>query len=545
MIPLIDFLASNDHINLQKITLLFIDILSSFDLEYTLGTSIMVFVLGTLLGMLTEVIFYSVSRRNSYKINYYFISKGMLSFFSRGLKFINSQSFGVMQNTFQREITQISNGVDSIFLAISSIVQILFMLVLSFSLSAYMTTITLIFMLLIFIFLSVFNTTIAKLSSKTTLSGNETSHALFEPILNAKQVLSFGRSQYIVNEYSKIYKRHSEDAVLSQTATYSMPLIFRTFGIIVTLISLYLAISSGEDPTALVAALVALIRITPIASQVAVSLSTISEAIPSLKQFYELFGDISLKTDIKPLEKFKGFSKDIKLDNVSYFHTSDKKSLVDVNLTIKKNSYISFVGTSGSGKTTCSDILLGLLKPSSGSVLIDGKSLNKMDLNSFLETVGYVQQEPFLFNGTIKNNLLWSNPNATESEMWRVLSIANIDSFIRSSKQQLDTPVGDRGIALSGGQRQRIVLAQALIRHPKILVLDEATSSLDYESERLIMNALNKIAHSITIISITHKLSSVKDSDKIFVFDSGSIVESGSYKDLVGNADSFLSKNEI
>ena len=136
---------------------------------------------------------------------------------------------------------------------------------------------------------------IERLSTKTTISGNDVSQALFEPLLNAKQVLSFGRSEHAINNHSKVYERHANDAVLSQTITYSIPLIFRTFGIIVALVAMYISLSFGEAPSAVVIALVALIRITPIASQIVASLASISAAVPSLNQFELLFGYIFQK----------------------------------------------------------------------------------------------------------------------------------------------------------------------------------------------------------------------------------------------------------
>ena len=211
-------------------------------------------------------------------------------------------------------------------------------------------------------------------------------------------------------------------------------------------------------------------------------------------------------------------------------------------MTIKKNSYVSFIGPSGSGKTTSVDILIGLLKPSSGNVSIDQDLLEEVELDSFLAHVGYVQQTPFLFNGSIKDNLLWSNPSATEKEMWDALHIANIDSFVSSTERQLDTSVGDRGVSMSGGQKQRIALALALVRNPSILVLDEATNSLDYESERSIIKALDNISHKVTIISISHQPSMAKNSDNVFVFNEGEIVESGTYDILIDSKNSFLYK---
>ena len=380
------------------------------------------------------------------------------------------------------------------------------------------------------------------MSAKTTLSGNELSQALFEPLMNAKQILSFGRSEYAFKNHTKMFDKHAANALSSETLTYSVPLIFRMSGIVAVLVALYFSISFGENPVALVAVLIALIRITPIAAQITSSFAAISSAVPSLNQFEKLFGYVYKQRNHSKLIKFEGFSDAIQLVDISYSHSSIRESISDINLNIPKNSYVAFVGPSGSGKTTCVDVILGLLKPSFGDVIVDTQALNKIDLSSFLSCVGYVQQTPFLFNGTIKDNLLWSNHNATEEEMWDALHLANIDSFVRSTEYQLETSVGDRGVSMSGGQKQRIALALALVRHPSILILDEATNSLDYESEYSIVKALERISHKVTIISITHQPSMAKNSDQVFVFNEGRIVESGTYNDLIANEKSFLFK---
>jgi ABC-type multidrug transport system fused ATPase/permease subunit len=538
IIPLINFLSSDGGGDNQKIMLFFRDILSTLDLEYNLETSIAILVFGTFLAAVTEIIFYFVGRKNAYKIYYFFISTGIKNFFSSGLKFINSHSFGVIQNTFQREIEQMSGGVESILKMLSSFVQISFLLVAAFSLSSFMSSITMTIMFLVFILMSNLNIMLSRLSAKTTQSGNEVSHALFEPLMNAKHILSFGRSDYTLAHHAEKYDKHTQDAIGSQTLGFSIPLLYRTIGIIVILISLYYSILIGENPAILIAALVALVRVIPIASQITSSFVAISSAIPSLDQFESLFMNSDQIKNLPLANKFNGFNKSIDLNKVFYIHSPTRGRVSNVSLTIKKNSYVVFTGESGSGKTTCIDIIIGLLTPSSGSVLIDGVPLSKIDLDSFLNCVGYVQQAPFLFRGTIKENLLWSNPNASESKMWDALKLANIYDFVRSCESGLDTDVGDKGVLLSGGQKQRIVLAKALVRNPTILILDEITSSLDCESEEAIFNTLKSIKHKVTIILITHNLSPSKDADIIFSFDRGKILKFGTYDEMHSNKSS-------
>jgi len=207
---------------------------------------------------------------------------------------------------------------------------------------------------------------------------------------------------------------------------------------------------------------------------------------------------------------------------------------------IPKGSFTAFVGESGSGKTTTADILLKLLAPDSGEIYIDSIPLRNYEVSSLLDRIGYVQQESFLFNASIRDNLVWSSPNASNSELWDALRLSNIDQFVSMLPNKLDTFVGDRGVALSGGQRQRIALARALLKKPDILILDEATSALDSDSERLIMESVDAIAPYTTIVVIAHRLSTIARADLVCVFSGGRIVESGSYAYLSGKLDSRL-----
>ncbi len=543
VIPLVDILSSGFDGNNRDIIELIKNIFSFIGIEYTLLSSMGFFIFIVILSAITETLLYFIGRKNVYRISYYFMSEGLSRFFKKGLKFINSQTFGTIQNTFQKEVEKITNGVDSVLIATSGFIQVFFLLLLAFSLSSLMTVIAVVSILVLFFLLSDLNQYLKELSNITVASGNDLSKALFEPLLNSKQVLSSGRSQTVFDNYAVKFNIHSNDAVRSQTLSFSIPLIFRIVSIISTLIALYVAISYGDDPVILIAALFALIRITPVVSKISAAFSAINVSIPSLNQFENIFGYFNEEVNSQPKEKYNNFSTSIVLKDIEYHHAVDRESVVDINIEIEKNSHVSFVGPSGSGKTTTVDILIGLLSPIGGSVFIDQKPLREIELNSFLQCVGYVQQTPFLFNGTVKDNLLWSNPSATEEEMWDALKTANIESFVRNNVEQLNLLVGDRGVSLSGGQKQRIVLAQALVRNPDILVLDEATSSLDQESEYLIIEALKKIAHKTTIISITHKPIMTKNSDTIFVFDNGRIVESGTYSELI--SDSFSRLNNM
>jgi ATP-binding cassette, subfamily C, bacterial len=226
--------------------------------------------------------------------------------------------------------------------------------------------------------------------------------------------------------------------------------------------------------------------------------------------------------------------RSIELSDVSFsYGPSSPLALDDLEMQIEPGKTTAIVGSSGAGKSTVVDLILGLLHPGSGSVLVDGLPLGAGQMKSWRALIGYVSQETFLFNDTVRFNLDWAQPGATEREMLSALESAAALDFVNRLPAGLDTVIGERGVRLSGGERQRLSLARALLRKPRILILDEATSSLDSENEQRIYDAIQKLHGSITIILITHRLSTVRDADRIYVLDGGRVAAVGTWSDLM------------
>jgi len=223
----------------------------------------------------------------------------------------------------------------------------------------------------------------------------------------------------------------------------------------------------------------------------------------------------------------------ISLEDVSFsYHDNGATVLREVSLDIPSQHTTALVGPSGAGKTTLADIVVGLLEPATGHVLIDGRRREGSDRRAWRTGIALVPQEPFLFHETVRANLLWARPGAKEDELWEALVTAAAADFVYELPQELDTVVGDRGTRLSGGERQRIALARGLLREPDLLILDEATSSLDSENERAIRTALARLHGRITMLVIAHRLSTVSNADAVVVLDAGRVVETGSWNDL-------------
>ena len=194
---------------------------------------------------------------------------------------------------------------------------------------------------------------------------------------------------------------------------------------------------------------------------------------------------------------------------------------------------VALVGRSGSGKTTISKLALGLYSPTDGKILIDGQDITSISLNSLRQQVGVVDQDTFLFGGTIRENISLGHPGATLEDVIQAAKLAGADEFIKKLPMGYETQIGEGGGLLSGGQRQRIAIARALLSNPKLLVLDEATSHLDTESERIIQRNFNTILKGKTTLVIAHRLSTVRNADLILVLDKGVLIESGTHDELM------------
>lgn len=227
------------------------------------------------------------------------------------------------------------------------------------------------------------------------------------------------------------------------------------------------------------------------------------------------------------------FTGKVHFDHVSFGYAADRPVLQDISLLIEPKQTIALVGRSGSGKSTLVKLLFRYFDPQQGRILIDGQDTRQLDVTGYRRRLAIVHQEVDVFNGTLLDNLTYGNPKATFAEVEEACQIARVDEFVRVLPQGYRTIVGERGVRLSGGQRQRLGIARALLMHPDVLVFDEATSSLDYESERSIQLAMRSILGTRTTIIIAHRLSTVREADQIVVLDQGRIVEVGSHTELL------------
>jgi subfamily B ATP-binding cassette protein MsbA len=261
--------------------------------------------------------------------------------------------------------------------------------------------------------------------------------------------------------------------------------------------------------------------------------SQLTEAFAGLDRTEEIMNmdiedDGTVRTQSLP--EIKG---DVQFQNISFAYEEGKPVLKDISFTAPRGTVTALVGTSGSGKTTIAGLAATFLNPDSGMITVDGVDLSSVSLNSYRSQLGVVLQDDFLFEGTIRENILFPRPNATADELNKAVHAAHVHEFTDRFESGLDTVIGERGVKLSGGQRQRIAIARAILANPRILILDEATSNLDTESETLIQESLRELMKGRTTFVIAHRLSTIRQADQILVIEAGQIQERGKHEELI------------
>jgi ATP-binding cassette subfamily C protein len=290
---------------------------------------------------------------------------------------------------------------------------------------------------------------------------------------------------------------------------------------------------------ALLALLLIFSRLLPRVSALQQSYGQIINLIPAFSKLKQLTGELKQQQEKATDELSLALAIELRFEQVCYRY-GNYFSLNHISFSIPINTTIAIVGHSGAGKSTLADLLLGLLDPTQGSIYIDAVPLSPAKMQMWRKIISYVPQEAYLFNASIRDNLLWANETANEQELWLALKQAAIADTVAAFPNQLDTLIGDHGWRLSGGERQRLALARALLRKPQVLLLDEATSSLDARNEKAIYQTLKELHGKITIIIITHRVTTIHLADNIIVLERGSVVEVGTPAKLFADTSSYF-----
>lgn len=375
----------------------------------------------------------------------------------------------------------------------------------------------------------VLNNAMAVLSTLTTkynetYSGNRT-------------IISYNLQKYQENRYMNVLNKNFDIQIkVFQRTRWLTPVmhIILSVGIALALwFGSHLILTGQLTPGGFVSFLTALILLYQPMKSIGNTYSSVIMSFWAIEVCFEMLDSVPKIVDRIDAIEMPKIHQQIKFEDVSFNYIPDVPVLKHINLTVNRGETIAIVGNSGGGKTTMVNLLPRFYDVTSGAITVDGVDIRNFTLKSLRQNIGVVFQDNFLFDGTIRENIMIGNENATEEQLQRAIKSAYLDGFLKTLKDGLDTQIGERGVLLSGGQRQRVAIARAFLKNAPILVLDEATSALDNKSEAVVQKAIENLMHDKTVFVIAHRLSTIRNASKIIVVNDGQIVESGTHNDLL------------
>ncbi|PGL70347.1 ABC transporter ATP-binding protein [Bacillus sp. AFS055030] len=451
-------------------------------------------------------------------------------------------------NIVLAEVVRASNGTNSFLQFMSSLILTTIQVILAFWLSPNITLFVILFGLILIFFNRNFLKRSLTLGNRNFELAKNYFAGINDQVNGIKDIKSNSLEQSRLEWFGKITQDMQNEQVEYTKLKSTSQLYYKVASAILIATFIFIGVKLFKAQAGqLMLITVIFSRLWPRVAGIQASMEQIATNLPSFKavKAFQNECDVAKEFESKSEQIVKAISlkKEIECRNVYFRYNSNEKlqALQDISLIIPTNQMTAFVGRSGAGKSTLVDILMGLNQPEKGEVLIDGIPLIKEHLPSLRNAISYVPQDPYLFNTTIRDNLLLVNPNASEEQMWEALEFASAAEFINRLPNKLDTLIGDRGIRLSGGERQRLVLARAILRNPSILVLDEATSSLDTESEARIQEAIERLKGKMTIIVIAHRLSTIRNADQVVVLEQGKVIQKGEFNQLASEKKSIFS----
>ena len=383
-------------------------------------------------------------------------------------------------------------------------------------------------------FMEFFGKKIRKTGGRIQECTADITSVLQESVASARVIKSFVREDYEVDRFDvenrANFRANMKNAQLMATLT---PVVELVAAIGVTMIIWYggnNVINGTITAGSLVAFLTYAVNISNPIKRLTRVIGNIQKALAAAQRVFMIIDmpeEIAESRDAKQLPEVSG---KVEFQNVSFAYDDKGNVITDLSFSVKPGEVIAIVGPSGAGKSTIANLLPRFYDVNKGDIKIDGHSVREVTLDSLREQVGIVPQETMLFNGSVYNNILYGRLDATKEEIEAAAKAANAHDFIMQLTDGYETKLGDRGVNLSGGQRQRIAIARAILKNPRILILDEATSALDTESERVVQEALDRLMVGRTSFVIAHRLSTVKNADKILVLEKGNLVESGTFR---------------
>lgn len=457
--------------------------------------------------------------------------------------FLSQQKLGHLEGILLYDVERGSTLMASIASVITTGTTFLMYAVVAMTISVRITAITLGLGATLFLLFKPLFSKIRKLITKSSLVQKELNHHVAEHMLSAKSIKALAVEQPVIDEAYTMF--HSLRTAKIHTALFrqSTMAVLEPVGFIL-IGSLF--VYSYQKPGFAIASFAIIMYLVNQMFNYLQSLQSqihlANELIPYLRSAMRYRRQVALHKEVSEGTRPFSFKQELTFQGVTFSYVEARPVLHDITFSIHAGEHVAIVGPSGTGKTTIVDLLLRLLEPATGQITTDAKPVKEIRLKSWRRHIGYVPQDGLLLNTSVLENIRFYDPRITEKDIIAAAKAANIYDTVMALPEQFNTTTGERGVELSGGQRQRIILARALARRPAILVLDEATSSIDTESEALIQKAIASLRGKITVIAITHRLTSIGDMDRVIVIEDGCVAEEGSPQELMKRKDSYLAR---
>ena len=458
---------------------------------------------------------------------------------SLSLRYFTQEKTGNLISRMTNDINAVQSGISAAFSnLIKDPLLIIIFLLLSLSISWQMTIMTVVVFPITAFIITKIGASLRRRSMRVQRKLSDILTIISETIYGAKIIRTFKAEKFRNSLFRKENNEHYRLILRSARASELASPITEFLSIIAGVVIIWFGgreifVNNSLRPEEFLGFLFILFQLVVPIKNVSTVANRIQESSASGERIFEILDyDVEIKESENPVE-IKYFKDKIELLDVSFYYDKEKIILENINLDIKKSERIAIVGSSGVGKSTLADLIARFYDVTGGSILIDGIDIKKIKIDSLRNLIGMVPQETILFNDTIRNNIIFGMENVSEQELIDATKFANAYDFILETENGFETIVGERGLKLSGGQKQRIAIARTILRNPQILILDEATSSLDTESERLVQDAFEKLMSNRTSIIIAHRLSTVRNSDRIIALDDRTIMQVGNHDELI------------
>lgn len=520
-LPLADFIVDPSLKNCSEFTKYIINFLKSIGVKINFINLLIVFIIFNISKYLSTI-FIMVSITNiRFFLHYDLSSKLIRSVFSSKKEFSigKDKDSGYIINSFTNIVYKITTGISEIAVQISLLFKVFAYLLLSILLDWKITLVTILIATLFIYPIKILNKFAYEWGKMNNYYDNQLLKNINESFQALKLIFGFNLNNFITNKILDSQKNtifYAKKNLISQTIILNA---FQPLALLAALISFIIFFKDINNLPLISTIFYSLVSAAPSLSNFLRGNFSILNLKPSLDQYIAVTNQ-ELKYIEKSNEKknqINDFKNSIIFENIDFSYDDKKYVLRNKSFEIKVNEFVIFKGQSGSGKSTIVDMIIGLQKPLKGNIFIDKTNINELDLESYRNLIGYVPQDNFLFNNTIKENIILDK-SYDDKQIIEILKTSNCLEFIEKFPDKINTKVGERGLGISGGQRQRICLARALIRKPRILILDEPTSALDFESSQIIFQTIEKLIGKMTIIMICHSSNFLEKKAKVINF---------------------------